>query len=273
MILKKLDLRLNEVFHKNLALGWDKVGLQIGNLENDIKRILVTLNIVDRVIDEAISLKSDLIFSHHPLIFDPPDTILSSRTGEKEILKLIENNIAAYSAHTNYDSMSGGLNELLASSIGLVDMEVIEKSEEQPDGAGIGRLGRLKDKKAFKIFSEELKMRLGIEGFTWMVKEEENIKDRNISKVAVICGSAGSLTDALIDSGCDTVIAGELGYHNALKISESGILVISLGHGSSEKMAVGGIYSILEDFFKKQNINIEVLKSTKGLNLWRYDIG
>ncbi len=272
MILKELDLRLNEVFNKKLAMSWDKVGLQIGNIENDIRKILVTLNVVDSVVNEAISTGSDLIFSHHPLIFDPLDTILSSKVDQKVILKLIENNIASYAAHTNYDAMPGGLNELLASSIGIIDMDIMEKSESQFEGAGIGRLGRLKESRQFRTFGNELKDKLNIEGFSWMCGDEENAGERVVERIAVICGSASSLTDSIIDADCDTAIVGEIGYHSALKISESGKLIISLGHGSSEKMAVDGIYNILEDFLKKEKIDIEILKSSRGLNLWRYKI-
>jgi GTP cyclohydrolase I len=272
MILKELELYLDRVFKKNLALSWDKAGLQIGNLRNDIKKILVTLNVVDDVVNEAAALKSDLILSHHPLIFDPLDTILSSKPGEKEILNLVKNNIAVYSAHTNYDSMPEGLNELLASLIGLVEMDIIEKSEEQFDGAGIGRLGRLRESKPFKIFGEEMKKKLDIEGFTWMCRDEKNAGDRIVRRIAVICGSASSLAGTLAEIDCDTVIVGEIGYHSALKISESGKLIISLGHGSSEKLAVDGIYKILEDFFRENKINIGISKSRKGCNSWRYRI-
>ena len=131
MILRELALCLDKIFNKNLALSWDKVGLQVGDLGSDVKRILVTLNVTSDVVDEATSLNSDLILTHHPLIFNPIDTILSSRICEKEILKLIENNIAVYCAHTNYDSMAGGLNDLVTSTLGLVDIDIIEEQYKQ----------------------------------------------------------------------------------------------------------------------------------------------
>ena len=126
MILKDLALELDRIFSIDLALDWDKVGLQIGNTGNEINNILLTVDVSRDVINEAIKKGSELIVSHHPLIFDPVETILSSNDTEKEILKLIENRIAVYIAHTNYDFMQGGLNDYLAEKIGLTKTEKIK---------------------------------------------------------------------------------------------------------------------------------------------------
>ena len=131
MILKDLTLCLDRIFNKDLALSGDKTGLQIGNLEKDIKKILVALDVSKDVADEAVRTKSDLVLTHHPLIHDPLDKILSSTTGGKQILKLIETGIASYCAHTNYDAMAGGLNDLIAAKLGLVNTEIIEDRQEQ----------------------------------------------------------------------------------------------------------------------------------------------
>ena len=71
MILKELVLYLDRIFNKDLALDWDKAGLQVGNLGSDIKKIPVTLDVVGDVVKEAAGTKADLIISHHPLILPP----------------------------------------------------------------------------------------------------------------------------------------------------------------------------------------------------------
>lgn len=376
MILNELTLSLDKIFNKNLALSWDKVGLQIGNLEKDIRKILVTLNVTGDVADEAINLDSDLIITHHPLIFNSLDTILSSRSGEKEILKLTGSGIAIYCAHTNYDSMAGGLNDLVASVLGLIDTEIIEeqyqqwykfvifvpveaeeeirkiicrqgggrwqnyrcctfnvkgkgtfipqpgskpytgrmgsmnyvdevriecivnekdlgnlieavvkahpyeevaydvyKIENKFKEAGIGRWGKLARPQSFRVFTGEIKKRLELDGFGWLSRKEEDIENRKISKVALVCGSANSLTEKLTDIDCDVVVVGEIGYHNALKIIEGDKIVVAVGHGNSEKLAASGISGKLEDFFKENKIKIDILKSKFGGKSWRYQIG
>jgi len=280
MILGELSSCLDKVFCKNLAMSWDKAGLQIGNLESEVRRILVTLNVTDAVADEAASLGAGLIVAHHPLMFNSIDTILSSRTGEKEILKLVERGIAVYAAHTNYDSMEGGLNDFLASKLGLIDLEVIDKQYEQQDEVengsgerGIGRCGRLAGSMTFNEFAAEIKDVFKIDSFTWMRKEEGDPGEVKVGRVAVAGGSANSLTDKLADMDCDVIVVGEIDYHNALKVIEGGRILVAVGHGNSEKIAVEGISAILKNYFEENNIEVDVLKSSKGDKSWRYHIG
>jgi len=98
MILKELVSKLDDIFNKGIAEDWDRVGLQIGREESDIGKILVTLDIDDRTIEEAIDYKADLIISHHPLIFDSLDSVVYSSSKGRKIIKLLENGISTYSA-------------------------------------------------------------------------------------------------------------------------------------------------------------------------------
>ncbi|MCJ7666421.1 MAG: Nif3-like dinuclear metal center hexameric protein, partial [Actinobacteria bacterium] len=132
MILKDLVLHLDKIFHKNLALTWDRVGLQVGRSEAEIKKIFITLDIDDEVIEEAVNTDSDLIISHHPLIFKPLENVTDSIKGAGgKVLKLIENSIAVYAAHTNYDIMSGGLIDILAEKLELEDVQYIKLEDSQ----------------------------------------------------------------------------------------------------------------------------------------------
>ncbi|MDD5622859.1 MAG: Nif3-like dinuclear metal center hexameric protein [Actinomycetota bacterium] len=376
MILKDLTLCLDRIFNKDIAPGWDKTGLQIGNLEKDIKKILVALDVSLEVADEAVKTKSDLVLTHHPLIHDPLDNILSSTTGGKQILKLIENGIASYCAHTNYDAMAGGLNDLIAGKLDLVNTEIIEdryeqwykftvfvpieveeeirkvicsrgggqwkdysyctfntkgkgtfipgkgskpytgkagkmsyvdevriecivketnldslinavakvhpyeemaydiyKIENKFRESGFGRLGELKKPQYFKNLASTIKKTLEIDSFAWMSKNDIKAKDKKIQKVAVASGSSDSLTDRFVDMECDLIIVGEIKYHNALRIAESGKIIITTGHGSSEAPAIAGMSAILEEFLEKEKIKINVIKSKNGYKSWRYQIG
>src|SRR3972149_2635051 len=74
MILKELATVFDTIFYKNLALDRDKTGLRVGNIRKDIRKILVTLDLTDNVIKEAIRAKVDLLLSHHPLLMEPIDS-------------------------------------------------------------------------------------------------------------------------------------------------------------------------------------------------------
>jgi len=133
-------------------------------------------------------------------------------------------------------------------------------------------LGKLKEPESFRDFTRKIKDRLGISGFKWLCKEDIKVDSKKIRKVAVVCGSGNSIARRLADIDYDLVIVGEIGYHNALQIIESGKILVAIGHGSSEKLATVDMCNKLEDFFQKQKIKIDILKSRLGYKSWRYQV-
>lgn len=130
MKLSEIISRLEAKFPKQNAESWDNVGLLVGNKNNDIKKIQISLDVTLKVIDEAIKNKVDLIISHHPFIFSAIKEInTDSLIGEK-ILKLIENEISVYSLHTNLDSSKFGLNEFIGEKLGFFDGKIIDPIKE-----------------------------------------------------------------------------------------------------------------------------------------------
>jgi dinuclear metal center YbgI/SA1388 family protein len=141
---------------KNLAMDGDKIGLQIGNLSRKVENVMIALDVLDEVVDEAISKNVQLIIAHHPLIFRPLQRVTSEDYSGRIIEKLIKHDIAVYSAHTNLDVAIGGVNDLLADALGLKDTEVlvptydrklkklvvfVPKSHEESVREAIGRAG------------------------------------------------------------------------------------------------------------------------------------
>jgi dinuclear metal center YbgI/SA1388 family protein len=110
---------------KGLAMEGDKIGLQIGRLNNKISRIMIALDVLEEVIDEAIEKNVHLIIAHHPPIFRPLKNIITDTTQGRMIEKLIKHDIAVYAAHTNLDVAKGGVNDLLAAALGLEKTEVL----------------------------------------------------------------------------------------------------------------------------------------------------
>lgn len=104
---------------KSLAYDWDPIGLQVGNMSDVTTNILVTLDVLERVVDEAIEKNANLIVAHHPLIFKPLSNINLQTAKGKTIEKLIKHDITVYAAHTNLDIAEGGVNDLLAEKLEL----------------------------------------------------------------------------------------------------------------------------------------------------------
>lgn len=120
---------MESIAPKKLAESWDKPGLAVGNPDREVKRILVALDVIEPVIEEAKRLKADMILTHHPmLLFRKIESITADNPLGKRIFALIENGIAAYSAHTNLDVAAGGTNDVLAELIGLENVEILEET-------------------------------------------------------------------------------------------------------------------------------------------------
>ncbi len=114
---------------KEIAWEKDNTGLQIGNAQKKIRKILVTLDVNTKVIAEARRKKIDLIISHHPLLFRPLKSISTvDRTGQM-VTQLIQNDIALYSAHTNLDFSRPGVSFTLAEQLGLREINFLVPSE------------------------------------------------------------------------------------------------------------------------------------------------
>ena len=115
---------------KYLAMEGDPIGLHVGTLNKKIERVLVTLDVNEKVADEAISKGAGLIIAHHPPIFRPLKSLQTDFPQGRLMEKLIKHDIAVYAAHTNLDVAQGGVNDLLAEALGLEKTEVLVPTYE-----------------------------------------------------------------------------------------------------------------------------------------------
>lgn len=120
---RKLIEHFEQIVPPSLALEKDRIGFQLGNLEREVTGVLVTLEVTDDVVNEAILLGANWIFTHHALIFQPLNSIRTDQPKGKLLEKLIMNQIQVYVAHTNLDTVKNGVNDVLADELGLLDKE------------------------------------------------------------------------------------------------------------------------------------------------------
>lgn len=110
---------------KNYAMEGDPIGLHIGSLNKKVSKVMVALDVLESVVDEAIENGVDLIIAHHPLIYRPLKKIDTTTASGRIVEKLIKHDIAVYAAHTNLDVAKGGVNDLLAVALQLENTEVL----------------------------------------------------------------------------------------------------------------------------------------------------
>ena len=109
---------------------YDNSGLIIGDFNMEVKGVLITLDCNDKVLDEAINNKCNLLITHHPIIFKGLKKINNDSLTDKLVIKAIKNNIAIYSIHTNLDNIVNGVNSEIAKRLKLKNCRVLSSKNE-----------------------------------------------------------------------------------------------------------------------------------------------
>ena len=125
MLLQQLIQHLESYAPPAFQESYDNAGLLLGDKTRDITAALVALDVTEAVIEEAISKKCELIICHHPLIFNGIKRITGSNEVERCLIRTIKNDLAIYAAHTNLDSITGGVNSKICEKIGLVNCRIL----------------------------------------------------------------------------------------------------------------------------------------------------
>ena len=213
-----------------MAESWDNVGLLCGRREKAVTKILVALDPFASVIREAIDEKADLIVTHHPLVFR--DNLMAvnedTQTGEN-LLTLMENGIAAINAHTNLDLAPGGINDVLAATLGLENITVItpEGTDEAGNPYGLLRSGTIQQQ-SLQDFLSHVKQKLGCQGLRYVDG------GKPVRKVAVGGGSCADGMHEAVAAGCDTFVTSDIKYNQFRTAFELGLNLIDAGHFHTE---------------------------------------
>lgn len=222
---------LEEFAPLSLQESWDNAGLIVGSPLNNVTKALLTLDVTEEVVEEAIACGADIIISHHPLIFSGLKKITGRSYIERALMKAIANNILIYASHTNIDSAEGGVSYKMGEKIGLEHMRPLMPS-------GLGVVGELNTPKTVTQFVSLLK-----KSFDAPVVRYTEL-DRKICKVA-LCGGAGAeFIENALAAGADAYVSGDFKYHDFFK-AEKQIALIDIGHFESERYTLEIFYDIL----------------------------
>ncbi len=125
MLIKDITGYLEKLAPISLQESYDNSGLIIGSPQTNVEKVLITLDVTERVIEEAIFEKCGLIIAHHPIIFKGLKKLTGSNLTEKLVLKAIKSDIAIYAIHTNLDNIPGGVNGILAEKLGIKNTKIL----------------------------------------------------------------------------------------------------------------------------------------------------
>lgn len=238
----------------SLACDWDNPGLLVGNMDNEVKNVVVCLDVTREIVNFAVENDADLILSHHPFIFKGIKKIDTSETKGELIEKIIKNNICVYSAHTNFDYAQNGLNNILAKKIDLHYSNSLFKKENKD--CTVGKIGELFNPVKFEDFIKHVKEQLNVPNLRVIGDMNRVIKD-----VAVFCGAFDESLLSLVCKRADCIVTGDLKHHIALDMRQEGLNVIDAGHFGTEHIFVEHFKKILKEDF--QDLNVLVLGDEK----------
>ena len=125
MIIKDITDYLEELAPLNYAEDFDNVGLLIGNYSDSVTGILVTLDTLEKTVEEAITKKCNLIVSFHPIIFGGIKKLNGNSYVERVVLKAIQNDIAIYATHTALDNSKNGVSAKISEVLGLKNNKIL----------------------------------------------------------------------------------------------------------------------------------------------------
>lgn len=126
MKIKAVIQHLEQLAPLDLQETYDNAGLIVGNADQEITKVLISLDCTEEVVQEAIEKGCNLIISHHPIVFKGLKKFNGKNYVERTVIKAIENGIALYAIHTNLDNVTGGVNSKIADKLGLVNQAILE---------------------------------------------------------------------------------------------------------------------------------------------------
>lgn len=241
---------------KRHALEGDPIGLHVGTLNKQINTVMIALDVMPHVVDEAIEKQVDLIIAHHPLIYRPLKNVSTEQPSGKLIEKLIKHDIAVYAAHTNLDVSTGGVNDMLASALKLQNTSIlVPTASDESEQLGLGRIGELSEEMSLEAFAQYVKSSLDSNG----VRVVGNLDER-VKKVAILGGDGNKYIHNAKFKGADVYVTGDIYYHTAHDAMNIGLNIVDPGH-NVEKIMKKGLTDVLKKLSKEQKYDVKIIPS------------
>lgn len=231
---KEIIEYLDSIFPKSDSEQFDPDGIDICiSPDEEIKKIVVALDVTKEISDYASCEGSNLIITHHPLIFNKISTIDSSNATGKRIISLISKGISSVSYHTRLDKHDGGVTDSLCECLGL--------KKEYRISNGLVNICSIEETD-FESFSKKIESTLGVP-----LRCFNNSKV--VKKIAVCGGGGKSFLDDVALEGADTYITGEVDHPRLIDAAEYGINLILGSHYATEALVLPFLQKTIKEGF------------------------
>ncbi len=246
---------LNRLADESYACDWDNVGLLAGRMDKEIWRVTVALDADDRAVEEAVANDSDLLLTHHPLLFAPIKKITNESLAGRRLLRLLNHDICLVAMHTNFDIAPGGMGDLAADRLGLRSRSPLEVTGQGAEGPyGIGVVGQWGEGGiSLEQLCARVKEAFDLEGVTVYGPNGGPAAGAGgstcrISRIAVCPGSGKDEIGRALQAGAQVLITGDITYHYAIDAAAEGLVIIDAGHYGLEHIFI----PFMTSYLKKQ---------------------
>ncbi|GAA4942660.1 dinuclear metal center YbgI/SA1388 family protein [Actinomycetospora succinea] len=222
---------LEAAYPPALAHDWDAVGLSVGDPAAPVRRVLIAVDPLPAVIDEALETGTDLLVTHHPLLLRGVHAVATTAPKGSAIHRLIRGGVALFTAHTNADAANPGVSDALADALGVT---VERPLAPEDDGTvGIGRIGTLEQPETLDAFATRVAHALP--ATAWGVRAAGDPATM-ISRVALSGGAGDSMLHLARAAGVDVYVTADLRHHPATDhLAEPGApALVDVAHWASE---------------------------------------
>lgn len=239
MQVKDLTSVIEEYAPLRLQEDYDNAGLICGDPDDEISSVLITLDVTEAVVDEAIAEKHNLIIAHHPLFIKGFKKIVPDSYIQRCIIKAIRHGINIYAAHTNIDAVANGVSGRMADKLNLTNRRILSPNAPGSE-TGFGIVGELSQPTETLEFLRSIKT-----AFNCKAIRHTDIRNiPQITKVAVCGGAGASLLASAITAHADIYITGDFKYHDFFN-TEGKIVIADIGHYESEQYTKDIFYELV----------------------------
>ena len=229
MLLREIINSIESVAPRSAQEAWDNSGMQVGDTGRDIQSVLLTTDVTTDVVNEAIMHGCDLIISHHPLLFHGLKQVCGQTPQARVVEMAIKHDIAIYSAHTNLDSVVGGINTRLADKLGVTGYRLLVMGENGQTGLGI--IGTLGSPMKYEDFIAHVRETLDCTYVRYT-----RAKNEMVQTVALCGGSGAEFIGEAIAQGADVYLTADCKYHE-FQDADGQIGLVDIDHWISERHA------------------------------------
>lgn len=248
-----------------LAASWDSNGLICGDPTDLVHSILLAVDPVTAVVDEAIDSGVDMIITHHPLYLRGTDHVAATDSKGRTIHRLIRAGVALLNVHTSLDAAHGGVADALADRVGLNSIVPLEPDPAAPD-QGIGRIGVLPQPVSLRQLAADVAAALPDSAPGLLVGGD---LDAVVERIAVSGGAGDSLLRQAREAEADVFLTADLRHHPASEHLEEGRPYLLCGtHWATEWVVLNPLARRLEEAARSQGASLTVQVSRIVTDPW-----